>query len=492
MRIHALALAVCLSGAVAAADEPTVVDLGSRRELFVDEALVARRDGIESRLHRPIPREIVLSHDAPWEGSGTSYHAIFRDGPILRMYYVAGVLTTDDGTKMPSRPFFACYAESRDGVHWDKPELGIFEYEGSRKNNIVWAAENLDNFTPFKDPNPDRRPGEEYKSVSSGPGGLFALKSSDAIHWSRIGDRPIIAKGAFDTQNNAFWDPVRKHYWCYVRDFHDGVRDIRVATSPDFREWSEPEPIRFVDAPDEALYTNQVRPYYRAPHIFLGFPARYVERAWSPSFDALPDVAHRKNRMKFSPRFGTALTDCQFMTSRDGRTFRRWDETFITPGPEARDNWVYGDGYVGLGLIELPAEDPDAPPELSLYMPEGHWKRLERLRRLTLRVDGFASLHAKRAAGEVVTRPVVFNGEELSLNFATSAAGSIRVELQADDGTPIPGFALADADELFGDSLDRRASWKGRTDVAALAGRPVRLRLVLADADLYSFQFRLR
>lgn len=491
MRTPALALLACLllSPAAWAADSDPV-DIGSRRELFVDEALIARREGAELRLHQPIPREIVLVHDAPWEGSGTSYHTIFRDGPILRMYYIAGELTNEDGTKMASRPLFACYAESRDGIHWDKPVLGLFEFEGSKANNIVWSAPQLDNFTPFKDPNPDCPPDELYKSVSAGPGGLFALKSSDAIHWSRLIDRPILTKGAFDTQNNAFWDPVRKHYWCYIRDFHDGVRDIRVATSPNFRDWTEPEPIAFVEAPEEALYTNQVRPYDRAPHIFLGFPARYVERPWSPSFDALPDVEHRKNRMRFAPRFGTALTDGQFMTSRDGRTFRRWDETFLRPGPERRDNWVYGDGYVGLGLIELPAEDPDAPPELSLYAPENHWKREERLRRHTIRIDGFASLHARRAPGEVVTKPIVVAGGGVTLNFSTSAAGSVRVELQEADGTPIPGFALDDCDELFGDSLDRAATWKGRADVSRIAGRPIRLRLVLSDADVYSFQFR--
>lgn len=487
----ALVLLTCLLSPAARAADSEAVDIGSRRELFVDEELIDVREGVELRLHRPTPREIVLTHDEPWEGSGTGYHAIFRDGPILRMYYIAAELTNEDGTELSSRPLYACYAESRDGVHWTKPELGLFEFEGSKKNNIVWSAPQLDNFTPFKDPNPDCPPDELYKSVSAGPGGLFALKSSDAIHWTRLIDRPILTKGAFDTQNNAFWDPVRKQYWCYIRDFHDGVRDIRVSTSPDFRNWSEPEPIAFADdAPDEALYTNQVRPYDRAPHIFLGFPARYVEREWSPSFDALPDVEHRRNRMRFEKRFGTAITDGQFMTSRDGRTFRRWDETFLRPGPERRDNWVYGDGYMGLGLIELPAEDAGAPPELSLYVSENHWKPSERLRRHTIRVDGFASLHARRKPGEVVTKPIVFSGRELSLNFATSAAGSVRVELQDADGAPISGFALDDCDELFGDSLDRAASWRGQTDVGRIAGRPVRTRLVLSDADVYSFQFR--
>ena len=157
------------------------------------------------------------------------------------MYYIAADLTSEDGSKMARRPLYACYAESKDGLRWEKPELGLFEFEGSKRNNILWAGPRLDNFTPFKDTNPDCRPGERYKSVASGPGGLFAFKSDDGIRWAPLSDGPILTKGAFDTMNNAFWDPLRKHYWCYIRDFHDGIRDIRVSTSPDFRSWTEPE-----------------------------------------------------------------------------------------------------------------------------------------------------------------------------------------------------------------------------------------------------------
>jgi hypothetical protein len=267
------------------------------------------------------------------------------------------------------------------------------------------------------------------------------------------------------------------------------VRDIRVSTSPDFRTWTEPERITFVDAPDEPLYTNQVRPYDRAPHLFLGFPTRYVERRWSPTFDALPDPAHRRARMKFSPRFGTAVTDGQFMTSRDGRSFRRWDETFLRPGPERRDNWLYGDGYQSLGLLETAGDDPTAPPVFSFYVGENHWKRPTRLRRYTLRVDGFVALHARRKAGELVTKPFVFGGKTLSLNFATSAAGDLRVEVDDLSGRPLPGFSRDDCDEVFGDSLDRTVTWKGNADLGRLAGKPVCLRVVMSDADLFSFQF---
>jgi hypothetical protein len=177
------------------------------------------------------------------------------------------------------------------------------------------------------------------------------------------------------------------------------------------------------------------------------------------------------------------------MTSRDGRTFHRWDEAFLRPGPERRDNWLYGDGYQNLGLLETAAGDPTAPPELSIYVGENEWKGPARLRRYTLRIDGFVALHARRKPGELLTKPLVFRGRALSLNFATSAAGNLRVEIDNPAGRPVPGFALADSDEIFGDSLDRVVTWKGSSDLGRLSGKPVRLRVVMSDADLFSFQF---
>ncbi len=471
------------------ADEQGAIDVGDRRELFVDRFLLDRLDGVEQRLHSATPREVVMVCDAAWEGSGCGYETVFRDGPLIRMYYIAADLTSADGTKLASRPIFACYAESRDGVHWVKPDLGLFEYDGSRHNNIVWSAPSLDNFTPMKDPNPDCRPGEQYKAVSSGPGGLWAYKSDDGLHWSPLADQPIVTKGAFDTQNNAFWDPLRRHYWCYFRDFHNGIRDIRVSTSPDFRTWTEPVLLRYPDASDEALYTNQILPYHRAPHLFIGFPTRYVERPWGPSMNALPDREHRQRRMKFHPRYGTAVTDGLFMSSRDGRTFNRFEEAFLRPGLERRDNWVYGDCYQSLGLLETPAGDPTAPSELTFYVGENHWKGPKQLRRYTLRMDGFASLSA-RGRGEFLTKPLTFRGKELALNFSSSAAGHVRVELQDCGGRPLPGFELADSDELFGDTLERVVTWRNRADVSALAGRPIRVRMAMRDADVYSLRFQ--
>lgn len=466
------------------------LEIGARRELFVDDFLIDRRRGAELRLHHPIPREIVLVHDAPWEGSGCGYHVVFRDDGRFRMYYIAAALTNEEGTELPRRPLFACYAESPDGIHWTKPDLGLIPFHDSTHNNIVWTTPTTDNFAVYKDPNPACRPGERYKALAAGQGGLWAYKSADGLRWSPLKDSPILTQGAFDSLNLAFWDPLRQHYWCYFRDFHQGLRDIRVSTSTDFLEWTEPEILTYTDSPEEQLYTNMVIPYERAPHLFVGFPTRYTERPWSAGFRALPDPEHRQRRMKFSPRYGTALTDGLFMSSRDGRRFRRWGEAFIRPGIERKHNWVYGDGYQNWGLLETAAADPLAPPELSLYTTENLWKTATRLRRHTLRVDGFVSLSAPLEGGEVLTKPLVFSGARLTLNFSTSGAGSLRVELQDATGQPLEGFTLEQCDEVFGDALERTVTWRdGQSDLRSLAGRPVRLRLMLKDADVFSLRF---
>ena len=470
----------------------SVVDIGSKRQLFIDNFLIDKSNAIETHLNLPTPKGIVMIYNKPWEGSGSDFQVVFRDGNIIRMYYTAAQLTNTAGTKLGGHPAYACYAESKDGIHWVKPNLGLFEFNGSRKNNIVWSMPHFDNFTPFKDPNPDCKQDEKYKAVGLGVGGLFAFKSADGIHWSYLSKKPIITKGAFDSQNNAFWDSIDGKYFCYIRGFHDGIRDIRVSTSKDFHNWSDPQLIRFINrhSAEKALYTNQIRPYYRAPYLFLGFPTQYVDRKFSKAaMQSLPDPVHRMRRMKFSPRYGTTITNGLFMSSRDGITFKLWDDPFIPPGPERNNNWVYGDGYQSLGLLETPADDPSSAPVLSFYAGEGHWKDSPILRRYTIRIDGFVSLHGGQSGGELVTRPLVFTGQSLSLNFSTSAAGSILIELEDVNGNPFPGFSFSDCDELFGDTIDRTVTWQNNSDVSSLEGKQVLVRMKLREADLFSFKF---
>ncbi len=487
---------------VAAAEDRQALDVGSRRELFVDGALIDRLEGqLQLRLHHPTPRETALVHDAAWEGSGSGYHSVFRDGDRYRMYYKAWHLDVSGGKLNSGRhPLYCCYAESSDGVRWEKPALGLHEFAGSKENNIVITSGkrgplNVDAGHPavFKDDNPDAAPDARYKAIlrSASPNGLLPFKSPDGLHWNPLTDAPILGGlGAFDSQNLAFWDATLGKYRAYWRIFTEGVRAIRTATSDDLVHWSKPVDLTYVDSPAEHLYTNQIKPYHRAPHILIGFPTRYVDRGWSDSMRALPEREHREQRSAAHPRYGTALTEGLLMASRDGVHFHRYNEAFLRPGIQRPDTWHYGHQYLAWHLVETESALPGAPPELSLYAGESYWTEPgSAVRRYTLRLDGFVSAAAPHAGGELITRPLTFSGRQLRLNFATSAAGSLRVEIQQADGRAVEGFALDNCPEMFGDTVDREVTWQQGADVAALAGRPVRLRFVLRDADLFAFQF---
>ncbi|MHB9132544.1 MAG: glycoside hydrolase family protein [Armatimonadota bacterium] len=477
--------------------QPT--EIGSRRELFVDDALIAALSGAASlRLHQPVPREVALVTDQPWEGNMCGYVTVFPDDGLFRMYYRGWQVDLRDEHSQGEQLFSPhglniAYAESTDGIHWQRPALNRYSFPGVSDNNIVWQDEGveLDGLAPFKDSNPSCLPDARYKAVGGTYGkGLYALQSPDGIHWSLLSEKPIITDGMFDSQNLVFWDAVRGEYRAYIRDFRNGCRAIRTATSPDFVQWTTPEWLEYPGAPEEQLYTNQVLPYYRAPHLFLGFPTRYVERDWSPVIEALPELEHRKLRAGVNQRFGASLTDGLFMAGRDGRVFKRWDEAFIRPGLRTTGSWAYGDCYQAWGLLETPSAIAGAPPELSMYATEGYWRGTSTtFRRYTLRIDGFVSLHAPLRSGELVTAPLRFTGNRLQLNLSTSAAGSLRVEMQTPDGAPYPGFSLAECHKVIGDALDYTVSWQSGADVGRLAGQPVCLRFVLHDADLYSYQF---
>ena len=463
------------------------IPIGSRRELLWDEYLIDTTQTTATlRLHQPQPKEVVLTHGEAWEGDMCDYHCILKDDDRYRMYYLAWRTCGD-------APMIA-YAESTDGLLWVKPQLGLCAFEGARDNNIILDknTDTFDNFSVFRDSNPNCPPDEVYKGVGldGSDHWLWCFTSADGVRFKkawRMTDR-----GKFDTLNVAFWDRHTAQYFCYIRDFHnvpsdgrlnEGIRDIRWMVSEDFKTWTTPVLLDFGEGEDYPLYTNVAQPYYRGDHMFVGFPSRYVERKeWTPNFEQLPGVQRRKERMKRQPRYGLAVTDCVFMCSRDGKHWKRWDEAFMRPGPERDYNWVYGDCYPAVGMIETPSPLPDAAPELSMFAFENHWGRIPaELRRYTIRMDGFVSYHATFQPQRVVTKPFTFEGRALSVNFATSAAGYVKITLRGN-------AAELTSCELFGDSIDRRVVFQGG-EVSSLAGQQVTMEMEMSDADVYSFKF---
>ena len=149
------------------------------------------------------------------------------------------------------------------------------------------------------------------------------------------------------------------------------------------------------------------------------------------------------------------------------------------------DSWTDRNLYIGVGVV------PTGPAEMSLYFMEHYRRPSIRLRRGALRTDGFVSVNAPYVGGELLTKPLIFEGDRLVVNYATSVAGDLRVEIQDTDGKPIDGYRLSECVEIFGDEIERVVRWKNGADVGSLAGRAVRLRFVMAAADLYAIQFRV-
>ena len=340
-----LLIVLCVQSASGEAKDSTAVDIADRRELFIDRYLVEALEG-EARqiLHHPVPREVVLVCDRPWEGNGLNYVTVFQDGDLYKMYYRGG--DYDRGVTSLHEQVY-CLAISKDGVNWERPNLGLVEFGGAKDNNILLTEKDealgyiCHNFSPFLDLNPEAPKSERYKAVGGGP--LFPLVSADGIHWKKASDEPIITQGAFDSQNLVFWDSIRGEYRAYHRQFRSG-RDIMTETSRAFSSgWTKPIFLEYSPGRGGELYTNPITPYERAPHIFLGFPTRYEDRGLNPATRHLPQWEYRQLRSKISRREGTAVTEGLFMSSRDGEHFHVFQEAFVRPGLRPRDSWFYGD-----------------------------------------------------------------------------------------------------------------------------------------------------
>lgn len=445
----AIFMPIAVSLAVDESARPQVLDIGSRRELFVDRFLIERLDNATLKLQQPQLAAPMLE-----PADSLEYGTVIRDGDLFRLYTRDARNSRFDGDVTE----VTRYCESRDGIVWTKPKLGLVEVGGNKNNNIIlhepWVCHN---FSPFLDVRPGVNTQQRFKALAGvhKGGGLIAFTSEDGIRWARMQDAPVITLKdfAFDSQNVSFWSESEQLYVCYFRTWntpHGNLRTISRTTSQDFVRWSEPVALH-PNFAGEHLYTSQTHPYFRAPHIYIAMPTR------------------------FHPGRGES-TDILFMTARSeapyDRTFR---EAFIRPGLDPA-RWGNRSNYAALNVV------PTSPTEMSIYTTP--------FRRFVLRTDGFASVHVGADPGELLTRPIRFVGHELVINYATSAGGSIRVELQNESGDPIPGFTLSDSENFVGDTIEQAIHWSKGSDVSSLAGRPVRLRFTMREADLFAIQFR--
>ncbi|MBW7894459.1 MAG: hypothetical protein H3C27_05030 [Opitutaceae bacterium] len=457
---------------------PAPLDIGLRREPFFDGYLLEKLSHVSHELVDPVATPYTFAFDRPWEGAFSIYATIVRDGDRHLLYYRG-----QNGLGARSA---ACVAESTDGIRWTRPELGLIADGDHTATNIIHVDPSAEektshNFTPFLDRNPAAPADERFKAVGGeDKAGLFGFASADGIHWRKVQDGPIFVDGVFDSQNVAFWSETENCYVLYFRVWTEGLykgrRTIARTTSSDFRQWSAAQVMTFRDDQAEELYTNVTMPCPGAPHLYLALPSRFVpKRRWMEPARAraLGVIEDREND----------VSDTVFMTSRGGTVYdRHFPSAYIKPGPDPQD-WVGRNNMVSTGLVEL-----DGGATWGLWRCHHYASTTCHLRLHTLRRDGFARLRAGRRRGRVLTKPFVAAGESLCLNFATSAAGLIRVEVLDESSQPIEGFSGRATAKLFGDSTHHVVPWPKQRRWSELSGRAIRLRFTLTDADLYALQ----
>lgn len=474
--------------------------IGNTKQLFVDDHIIDTRKSVEFVMNRPHPTgEKLIIADQPFEKGGQIYlySSVLKDQDgKVKIWY--DFLRQKSETDPYDHDRHVGYAESLDGIHFHKPNVRIYQVEGSQNNNVVLPSI-IGGTSVWIDPIAPKE--HRYKTQAKVyPSGKFHMHSSpDGIHWNLYSE--IDPRGAYDTQTIIFWD--QNQHLSYSRYFIEKKendsriyrrRGVRRSILKDYKFLEDTDVVLWPDMTDLQTHTenSQFNPvdYYGAT-VFpysetQGLYIMLAQAFWH--WDATTEY-------QGTPPPGTR--DIRLAISRDGINFKRVGErkAFISPGLlgrfDSKQIWVMpnpiimGDEiwfyYCGINWDRAGRTDPMAP----------QGEKQSAITRAVLRLDGFISMDAPYDQwGEIVTQPLIFEGNNLEINIDTGGGGSLRVEILEEDGTPIPGFTLEEAEWIVGNSVRYPARWRNNTPLRNLEGKPIRLRFVFRDAKLYAFQFK--
>lgn len=497
----------------------------NRKQMFIDKRFVHSGRGVSLRMNRPRLEDVAVEPGPPgsWDDmSITGYGRVMEDEGIYRMWVrchsvdrMVKRIARDD--PVPKANWLG-YMESTDGIHWRKPELGLFEHAGSKDNNIAY----VDAGYVFIDPNgPDV---ERYKLLVQGrylydtreggkpdpdKGGFYILTSSDGIRWTWHGNRvlPFLA----DTINQLEWDGRIGKYVAYVRTWPNGFRDGhyrygravgRVEIDDCMCPWphekmkspfasSDPSE-RIVTISKEVptvleypgysepgnwtdLYTAAVHQYTEAEDVYLAFP----------SFN---------NYFPDSDLLNHSVLDIGMAVSRDGI---HWEWPSLDPyisrgepgsGRSAALYMVYGVLKVDDAVYQYHNGSDIDHGVLSRVEPDRLYCA-SKIYRTVQRLDGFMSLDFQGSGGEITTPLLDFTGGELYLNVDASG-GFGKVGIRDETGGFHPGYEVGACDGIQSDSVSHKVTWNGDSRIKGLRDRPVRLCFRMSGARLFSFQFQ--
>jgi hypothetical protein len=477
------------------------IHVGVDKQLLFDNYFLAKSEGVRLQMNRPYQdHQPVVTSDKPWEKNIVLYNTVMFDEGKFRMWYDVIDMENDP---IYGRYRFLCYAESADGLHWIKPELGLIELYGNKQNNIVTPADAehamMQGATVFRDdhaPAAERyklwtpfRPAAKDENKKIETKGTYTMFSRDGIHW---GEPRAVKKSGFanDSQNIVFWDKDIKKYVAFVRKKEvpkSGPRGrtcwVGLTYSDDFVNWTKSQDIFFAN---EKIPVPGGEPEH-TPVVDLYTPGGMKYPGVSNAYILLCTPFYHWGKKGGFP----ATIDVTLATSRDREHWWQPEdpEAYLRLGPDGTPDsgmifanpWpiVVGDEiWIYYGGVN---HDHAAPGNPSRDKGGVFVAKIRR--------DGFISVDAGQKGGEFTTPSMVFEGGRLEVNLDGSAGGWLQVKIQDAAGSPIEGFSLNRADTIRGNNVAKAITWNGSSDVSSLAGKEIRLHFVMRSMKLYAFQF---
>lgn len=464
-------------------------DLTGPWQLFVDDYLVAEKTDVVRSYHAFTKHASnpVLSPDKPWEGRRSYIYGTVlpnEAGDGYRMWYQGYNETGRFGGR---RGYVNAYATSKDGINWVKPNLGIFRWRGSTRNNMFLTRKH----SPGDDHNPqvlhtpwENDPQKKYKLItfvyaanrsSRADEGYWGSFSPDGIHWTDEAKNPVLPDRGDVGQFT--WDPHKKRYmgtvkiWTTVPRREGYRRCIGTTSTKDFRKWPHPELVLVPDEIDDRMHPGRMGVQFYGLTSFA-YESGYIGFLWI-----------------FRTGSGGQIY-VQLVSSRDGIN---WTRVEAKGGrrPAALPNGPDGSWDAGcLFTSSHPLVEGD-----TIKLWYGAWDKdhrkpdaaiTGRVGLATLRKDGFASLDAGHKTGTVTTRRLKGLGGRLSVN-AMAKGGALAAEVLDAEGMVLPGYSRTECNRVSGNGIDQPVTWKAHKTLP-VSNKPMRLRFVFNNASLYSFR----
>lgn len=486
--------AVAFEGSVTSQPDVQAFDVRHGvRQLFLDDIGIEKSDGLKKILHSPArhPRNPLLTADTTWERGCQVYGTALFDEQQqkFRMWYLTGPRDRGlkplnvGGVERPPHTTLVAYAESRDGIRWNKPNLGQFPYDGSTRNNLVnigkWNTEGISVLYDPRDRDTDRRwkalywdhgsggwePRNGKPFAMAGPhDGIHVAFSPDGLHWTPSRHNPVL-KVYSDTNQVVLYDPKIDKYVAFGR-FGLGRRLAR-SESSDFEQWSKPTLVLECDAQDGP----QTQIYGTGIDLYEGL---YLGMIW----------IYREG--------GDGKIDTQLAVSRDGRRWNRVGDraTWLNLGPD--DSWEGGmtrsvERIIRRGhqlyIYYCGVHGPHTGPKIRNVVR----KHRVAIGLVTLRRDGFVSLEAGDETGTLLTKPFPLPSGRLHVNASANSHGRITVAICNKSGRPVKGFSQSKP--VTGDVYDGTVRWSQEIP-DSLRGKTVRLKFAIRDAGLFSYWWK--